>query len=154
MAENLFERWNRWADRNSIPELKCPGVYLIAISSEDIQGHPFSWIPEIVYVGMTNALSGLKGRLKQFDNTIVGKTGHGGAQRFRYKYPEYAALSQQLFLTVTRFPCNVECAKARDLRIMGRVAAFEYECLARYHEVFGRLPEFNDKKRSLKGPRR
>lgn len=133
-------------------ELKQPGVYLIAISTTDIQGQPFSWIPEIVYVGMTNALGGLKGRLKQFDNTIVGKTGHGGAQRFRYKYPDYSKLSKRLFVTVRRFPCNVKPAKAADLRIMGSVAAFEYECLARFYETFGRLPEFNDKKLSRKAP--
>jgi hypothetical protein len=150
MAEHSFERWYRWSHRNSISELEHSGVYLIAISKRDIQGQPFAWIPEIVYVGMTNALSGLRGRLKQFDNTILGKTGHGGAQRFRHKHPNYATLSRRLFVTVSRFPCNVKSVKAADLRVMGSVAAFEYECLARFYEIFGGLPEFNDKKRSPK----
>jgi hypothetical protein len=77
MAEHSFERWYRWSDRNSISELEHSGVYLIAISKRDIQGQPFAWIPEIVYVGMTNALSGLRGRLKQFDNTILGRRATG-----------------------------------------------------------------------------
>lgn len=33
----------------------------------------FEWTPEITYVGMTNSKAGLK----QFDSTIIGKTGHG-----------------------------------------------------------------------------
>lgn len=33
---------------------------------------------------------------------------------------------------------------------MGRVARFEYECMAEYASRFGRLPEFNDMKRSPK----
>ena len=41
----------------------------------------FDWIKEIIYIGMTNSKGGLKNRLQQFDNTIAGKTGHGGAQR-------------------------------------------------------------------------
>jgi len=37
-----------------------------------------------------------------------------------------------------------------DLRKMGEVAMAEYECFARFAEKFGRVPEFNDKKRSPK----
>ena len=37
---------------------------------------------------MTNSIAGIKGRLKQFDNTIIGKGGHGGADRVRYKYQD------------------------------------------------------------------
>jgi hypothetical protein len=37
-----------------------------------------------------------------------------------------------------------------DLRGMGEVAAFEYECFAQFVEQHGRLPEFNDKQRSPK----
>jgi len=41
---------------------------------------------------MTNSISGLKGRLKQFDNTIIGKAGHGGADRVRFKHQNYEQL--------------------------------------------------------------
>jgi hypothetical protein len=33
---------------------------------------------------------------------------------------------------------------------MGEVARHEYECVAFFVEAFGKLPEFNDKKRSPK----
>jgi hypothetical protein len=33
---------------------------------------------------------------------------------------------------------------------MGEVAKFEFACLAEYAERFNRLPEFNDKTKSLK----
>ena len=150
MADNPFDPWNRWSERSGVRGLQHPGVYVLAISTEDLQGQPFNWIPEIAYVGMTNSLAGLRGRLKQFDNTILGKTGHGGAERFRHKHQDYAQLCQQLFVTVARFPCEVKSAKPADLRVMGSVAAFEYECLAQFYEHFGRLPEFNDKQRSMK----
>jgi hypothetical protein len=51
----------------------------LAYTTRNIAGKHFSWRKEIIYVGMTNAIAGLKGRLKQFDNTILGKIGHGGA---------------------------------------------------------------------------
>ena len=33
---------------------------------------------------------------------------------------------------------------------MGRIAKHEYDCFAAFVEMFGRLPEFNDKKKSPK----
>jgi len=38
----------------------------------------------------------------------------------------------------------------KDLRIMGHVAKFEYDCFAIYVEKFGKLPEFNNKRESPK----
>ena len=99
---------------------------------------------------MTNSQAGLKGRLKQFDNTIVGKSGHGGADRFRFKHQNYQELVDQLFVSVCSFECDVKSNKPEDFRIMGDVAKFEYECFATYVEKFGKMPEFNDKKLSPK----
>src|SRR4030042_1470559 len=87
MDAQRFSRWAHWADRMRLEGLRSPGVYALAISEQDLSGKPFSWIEQVVYVGMTNAVSGLKGRLKQFDNTIIGKSGHGGAERFGDDFP-------------------------------------------------------------------
>ena len=86
MCEEKFSPWVKWGKRNELPEIKFPGIYVCAVSKENLENDKFSWISEIAYIGMTNSKLGLKGRLKQFDNTIAGKTGHGGADRFRYKY--------------------------------------------------------------------
>jgi hypothetical protein len=125
-------------------------VYALAISERELSGKPFSWIKEVVYVGMTNAVSGLKGRLKQFDNTIVGKTGHGGAERFRHDYASDKELVPLLFVAVAPFECNVTSNTPADLLTMGEVAKGEYECFAEYARAFGSLPKYNDKKNSPK----
>jgi len=128
----------------------CPGIYAIAISSSKLSDEKFSFIPEIAYFGMTNSKGGLKSRLKAFDNTIKGKNGHGGAHRFRFKHPNYDTLTSSLYVSICPFSCDVKSHKPRDLRIMGEVTQFEYECFARFVEKFGSLPEFNDIKRSQK----
>ena len=145
-----FSKWERWEERHSIPNLFLPGIYAIAYSDQDISGKAFSWRPEIIYFGMTNSRGGLRSRLRQFKNTIMGKRGHGGAHRVRYKYPKYLKLVRKLFVSVYSYKCNVQSNAPSDLLIMGAVAKHEYVCLARFVERFGRLPEFNDKKRSPK----
>ena len=145
-----FTKWARWAGRSDLSCLEYPGVYALTISSIDISETPFSWIPEIVYVGMTNAKSGLKSRLRQFDNTIKGKNGHGGGHRVRFKHPDYEKLTANMYVSVCPFFCDVTSEDPSDLRVMGEVTRYEYECFALYIEEFGSLPEFNDKKRSPK----
>ena len=146
----LFSQWIKWTKRNDLLQLQYPGVYAIALSDKNIDGKPFSWRLEIIYVGMTNAKGGLKSRLQQFDNTIKGKEGHGGGRRVRFKYPNYEDLAPQLYVSVCPYECNVESKDPTDLRIMGEVAKQEYECFAIFAETFNQLPEFNDKKRSPK----
>ena len=150
MYENKFSPWRSWPRRDETLGVEYPGVYVLAYSTRDIAGKPFFWRREIIYVGMTNAASGLKGRLKQFDNTISGKTGHGGADRVRFKHPSYAKLVQNLYVAVVPFKCDTTSNKPRDLRRMGGVAKFEYLCFAQFVERFGALPEFNSKKDSPK----
>ena len=133
-----------------LDRLHFPGVYALAISTDDLSNTAFAWLPQIVYFGMTNSISGLKGRLKQFDNTIIGKTGHGGAQRFLHDFPHPSNLSSKLYVAVMPFECNVTSNEPTDLRTMGTVAKAEYECFAQFSELFGRLPKYNDKKNSPK----
>ena len=148
MFEERFSKWIKWIDRDSAIGINYPGIYVCSVSKKDISGNRFSWIPEIIYIGMTNSKSGLKGRLKQFDNTIIGKKGHGGADRVRYKYQNYQELIENLYVVMAPFKCNVESNQPHDLRVMGEVAKFEYDCFANFVEVFGELPEFNNKQQS------
>ncbi len=150
MTNKVFSQWTNWKNRNSLNGIKYPGVYCIAISEIDLSKQNFEWISEITYIGMTNSKAGLKGRLKQFDNTIIGKTGHGGADRFRFKYKDYQDLADKLYVSVCSFECDVKSNNPKDLRIMGEVARFEYECFATFVEEFGELPKFNNKSKSPK----
>jgi len=150
MHEDKFSKWLRWGDRISAPCIRYPGIYILAISEHDIANDDFSWIPQIAYIGMTNSIAGLKGRLNQFDNTIRGKSGHGGADRFRYKHQDYDGLVQNLFVSVSPIKCDVKSNNPDDLESMGRVAKFEYDCFAEFVRNFDELPEFNNKKKSPK----
>jgi hypothetical protein len=150
MVENKFTPWKKWANRDNLPDIEYPGIYCIAISESDLSEQDFTWIREIKYVGMTNSRAGLKGRLKQFNSTINGKTRHGGADRFIYRYHDYQDLVNRLFVSIHPFKCGVESNDPENLRTMGDVAKFEYECFATYVEKFGCLPEFNDKRKSPK----
>ena len=149
MEDMKFSKWVKWTDRNTLPNIEYPGVYSIAVSESGLSGKNYELIKDIAYFGMTNSKKGLKGRLQQFDYTIKGKSGHGGASRFKYIYENYEDLVKKLFVAVCFFKCDVELAKhpSHNLRIMGDVAKFEYECFANYIEEYGGLPEFNDKKR-------
>jgi hypothetical protein len=97
-----FTHWVPWTQRGTLPHLAYPGVYALAISAKRLSGTPFSCLPEIVYFGMTNAKGGLKSRLGQFENTIKGRRGHGGAHRVRFKHPDYLTLTSSLFVSVCR----------------------------------------------------
>ena len=77
MRKNKFSHWVRWESRDTLNGIHNPGVYALALSRKDISYTKFNWRKEIIYFGMTNSRGGLKARLKQFDNTIIGKEGHG-----------------------------------------------------------------------------
>ena len=150
MYEDKFTAWSTWERRDELKGIKLPGVYAIRISSKSIAGRKFSWHKEIVYVGMTNSVSGLKGRLRAFDNTIKGRRGHGGADRFRFKHNNYNILVKKLYVAVAPFNADITSNMPEDLLIMGDVAKFEYQCFAQYVYKYGELPEFNNKKESKK----
>jgi len=150
MTKVNFSQWVRWADRDKIDGIKSPGVYALAVTTKDISETPFDYIKEIKYFGMTNSGGGLRARLKQFDNTIIGKEGHGGGERFRYKYRDYEKLIKKLYVSVFPIDCDIKSNRTDDLLKMGDVAYTEYYCFAKYVERFGRMPQFNDKKKAPK----
>jgi hypothetical protein len=150
MHEKKFSPWQSWALREELKGLEFPGVYVIALSNRRSSGREFRWKRGIIDIGMTNAVMGLKGRLKQFDNQLLGKGGHGGADRVRFRHRNYAGLVRRLSVSVAPFKCDVTSNRPVDLIIMGDVAKFEYTCLAQYVEHFNKPPEFNDKKESPK----
>lgn len=146
MYEEQFTKWAKWKDRRDLlPDMNLPGVYILAISDKDLSNSEFDWIEEIVYVGMTNSLSGLEGRLRQFDNTIQEKTVHGGADRMSFKYGDYGALVGRLYVAVRSFDA-IKPVNPDTLRIKGDVAQFEYYCMAEYMKHHNELPIFNDPK--------
>ncbi len=80
MYENRFSTWGRWVERNDHERIARPGVYVIALTPKTLTGREFSWRTETIYIGMTNGVASLKGRLNQFDRTMAGKLAHGGGR--------------------------------------------------------------------------
>ena len=149
--ERYFSSWHKWSDRESYAGIKYPGIYIAAISSQPLTGKPFSYSDKIVYVGMTNSVKGLKGRLIQFDNTIaMAHCQHGGADRVLYRHQDYEKLKKKLYISMRHWQCNPANPTPKDLRTMGKVAAAEFELFALCIENLGDLPEFNRKKQSKK----
>ncbi len=147
-----FSKWEKFDNREYLENIKYPGIYAIAISKDDISGIQFEYIKEIVYFGMTNSRSGLKGRLNAFNNTLRDKSGpgHGGAERFRYDYENGENLARKLYVAVCPFPCTVTSILRKDLETMGEVVRAEYLAFANYAEQYGNLPKYNDKQKSPK----
>ncbi len=146
MYEEQFSDWVGWTDRGSILNINNPGVYVIAHTEQDLSGSVFTWKKEIVYVGMTNAHSGLKGRLAAFDDTLSGKRiSHGGADRVRYAHPDYNVFIENVYVAIASFFCDTRSKKPEDLSVMGEVARFEYLSWAEYIRHHGDLPHFNNR---------
>ncbi|HDT11917.1 MAG TPA: hypothetical protein ENN58_04180 [bacterium] len=144
-----FSEWYRWEDYTKIPEIKLPGVYVIAITEKGYPAQPFPNSEGIVYIGMTNAKGGLKQRLTQFDNTIDFKNksgvGHGGADRLSHAYDkrDYEFLKKNMYVSVCTIKCNTVTPAYYDYRMMGKIAKLEYDCFAEYYRIHDNLPEFN-----------
>ncbi|RUO34880.1 hypothetical protein [Aliidiomarina soli] len=146
-----FSPWYHWSSRNEYPGIAFPGIYVVALSEDNLCGKAFSFKDGVIYVGMTNSVAGLRGRLTQFDNTIAQKRcQHGGADRVLYKHQNYPALVKNLYVSLCHETCEPAAETALDLRAMGKVCNAEYEMMARCVEELGQLPEFNRKKESLK----
>ena len=150
MYEHRFSAWSRWIERGDLQHSGSPGVYVIARCRSSLRGKKFSWRRDIIYVGMTNGISGLAGRLNQFDSTLAGRLAHGGADRVRFKYRNYRRLVPYLFVSVVPFKCDPRSNLPADLKRMGDVARFEFLCLAEFATRYARLPPFNDKANALK----
>ncbi|HPM11334.1 MAG TPA: hypothetical protein PK941_12935 [Paludibacter sp.] len=150
MMKPKFSKWISWSERDKLSGIKYPGIYALAVSEKDLSNTQYTLIEEIKYFGITNSGGGLKSRLKQFDNTIIGKSGHGGAERFLYKYKKHRNFAPKLFVSVCPVVCDVKSNNPKDLLIMGEIAWLEYYCFAEYKKRFKKLPLFNDKIKSSK----
>jgi hypothetical protein len=157
-----FSKWKKWEGRDQLEGIMHPGVYAIAITTEDISNTDFSWCDKIVYIGFSHAKGGLKSRLNQFDNTLKGGPGHGGADRVILKYSDRSDLVKKLYVSISYSKDNEYSNTPKGLRIKGDVRQYEYYCLAVFVERVGKnsekeewkLPEFNDMKRSPKASKK
>lgn len=138
-----FSKWAKWKNFMELNSIKFSGIYVICYSSLDLQGEPFVWTEEVVYIGMTNKQT-LKKRLKQFDETIKGlRNSHGGADRMRYQYRMYEEMIEFLFVSVLPVEYDNKNISPESLIGMGEVARLEFFYFAEFMSRFKNFPIFN-----------
>jgi hypothetical protein len=143
--------WYKWQDRNKILDKNQPAIYYIAYSEKDISNEQFSFLEEIIYIGMTISANGLQGRLNQFESAMKGKDNlHGGAERVRYKHKDHESFFAKTYVSARIFNLSQTRETANDWRIKADCVGHEYKSFAEYLDKFNHLPEFNDQKISKK----
>jgi hypothetical protein len=144
-------KWVSWNKRNTIIDKDQPAIYYIAHSTTNLDGNDFSYCEEIVYIGMTISNNGLKGRLDQFEKAMHGYMGvHGGAERVKFKHKDSDTFFKDTYVSACIFKISKNKNLSEDWRTKGDCVGHEYNSFANYMDLFGRLPEFNDQKRSKK----
>ena len=142
-------KWIPWNQRNNISKKDQPAIYYIAYSEENIEGNDFSYIEEIVYIGMTISNNGLKSRLDQFEKAMKGLNDvHSGAERVRFKHKDANDFFKKTYVSACIFELSKEKNTSNDWRIKGDCVGHEYKSFAEYLDKHKKLPEFNDTKKS------
>ncbi len=149
-----FSKWIKWENRKEFPENKLPGVYMLAITSKNLENKNVDF-EDVVYVGMTNSQKDLYGRWEQFNNSINGKKfkgnsggGHSGGNTIFKKLGRYNKWEEKLFVCAQALKCEVSknSRKPDDLITMGWIAYLEYEALAKFKEKMrNKEPKYNTK---------
>lgn len=143
--------WYKWSDRNKIVNKSQPAVYFIAYSENVISGNAFTMLKEIIYIGMTISVKGLKSRLEQFEKSMKGGEGiHGGAERVRFKHKDFNKFLNNVYVSARIFHLSATKNTSSDWRIKGACIGHEYISFADYIDLYHELPEFNDHNRSKK----
>lgn len=151
MVQQLLSR--RWVDLKtglaSLDGGQYPGVYILAYSPKNLGGKAIK-LADIFYVGRSNALGGVKSRLREFLRGIENGKSHSAAIRFFKVYARGVPFSKlkrrnKFLVASISLPCAVAKTQRTpdDLRKMGLVAKLEYDVLAHIKDVRGREPKLN-----------
>ena len=142
-----FSNWVKWQDRNG-KKLDCSGVYAISITNKNLANKSFNY-KDVVYIGMSNARGGIRGRLNQFNRSINGGEGHSGGKTIYKNLGNYKKWRKVLYLYVSTFKVKCEVIRskrsAKDLLLMGWVSFLEFEALAKCKQQVGTEPKYNKK---------
>ncbi|WP_445157280.1 hypothetical protein [Halomonas sp. E14] len=126
-----FTRWKLWGERFDITDRKYPGVYVIAISDQDLSGKAVKW-RNVVYIGMTKSKGGLSQRWSQLQNSLRGRNGHSGGWAIYKALGNFDEWNSNLFVAAMPIKCNAADAGPNDLRRLGWIAYLEYEAFSKF----------------------
>lgn len=141
-----FSKWHYWADRTEITNINYPGIYLLAITNQNLTAKTAKY-EHVSYIGMTNSISGLRGRLGQLHSSINGGTGHSGGNTIRRQLGLYEEWGNGLDLYVSVCPviCDTKERTPKDLQLMGAISYMEYEAFALFKNTCPKQekPQYN-----------
>lgn len=143
-----FSKWMKWEGRKEFDKIKCPGIYMLAITDKNLENKEYDF-EDVDYIGMSNSTLGLGGRWNQFERSINGKdpAAHSGGKKIYKELKLYKDWKKKLFVCAQAFRCNVskKSRKHDDLITMGWIAYLEYEAMAKFKEKKGNEPRYNTK---------
>ena len=141
-----FCPWVKWSDREAIENSEYPGVYLIGITKKNLETQAPIY-KDVVYIGMTNAQNGLRGRWYQFHRSINGKDGHSGGNTVFRDLGHYDQWQEKLFVSAMPIICNTVTPNQNDLLNMGWVTYLEYVAFADFYQSkdTDNRPKYNTK---------
>jgi hypothetical protein len=153
LTKEFFKK--EWTDLhgnlNDIEGSKCPGVYALAYTKENLSGQKVRF-KDIHYFGMSNSKKGVKGRLDQFKKAINVGEGHSAVKRVFEKMLKGERFDsrrrrKKFWVAMLTFPYNVVKGSRGpdDLQGMGKVAALEYFLIAHFLKRMKEEPELNKK---------
>ena len=144
--ELKFSKWYKWEDRKTFPENDYPGVYMLAITDEDLSGKT-PMFKDVSYIGMTNSYYGLYGRWGQFNRSINGGSGHSGGNTVYADLGNYKEWKKKRFVCGVMVKCDVQKSSRtpEDLIKMGWVAYMEMEAISLFKKKMGCEPKYNKK---------
>jgi hypothetical protein len=141
----LFNSKWQLLDKESIKDLKYPGVYLLANpAARDLARLVGKTVKlgDVDYVGMSNNGHGVGRRLHQFLRAIEGKGAHSAGNRVFAA--GYRPDKKFLFVAHPIVCCSSKAnATPDDFRKMGNVACLEYYAIAHILEQTGAVPSLN-----------
>ena len=147
-----FSKWMSWGKRFEFADRKEPGVYMISITENDLEGKEPRY-EDVVYIGMTTSQGGLLHRWKQFDNSITkgeylkGNGNSGGDSAFKDlgNYKDWQLRNLRLYVCGYALACNTKKTEraSDDLIKMGIIRYLEYKALSECKSVTGSEPKYN-----------
>jgi hypothetical protein len=142
IAKLKFSPWYKWENKSKYDKKYCPGIYLLAITTKDLEGTKPKWT-DVVYIGRTTSKGGLTSRWQQFASSTRGKGGHSGGYTIYEHLGHYKKWRKTLYVSAMGIKCDVTSQKPNDYRKMGWIAFLEYDAFAKYARAVGGHPKYN-----------
>lgn len=129
-----FSQWTRWENRNNLPEISFPGLYIIAHRQRGsrLMANPQS--KRVIYIGQTCGQTLLR-RLRQFNRSATdGRRSHAGGRSY---FGEFGGVQSEMYVAV------LPVKKGSELDRRSYIQGLEAFLRSNYARRWGKLPVCN-----------